>query len=55
MKDPNDPVTPLAEAAGAMREMYEEYVRAGFSKKEAFELVKETVRSMAAAAVPPSE
>jgi hypothetical protein len=50
---PKDPSTPLSEAATSMHELYMELQSAGFSKKEAFELVKEGMRGIAAGAQGP--
>jgi len=36
---PDDPITPLAELAGDLHEMYLEFVRAGFSKQQAIYLL----------------
>ena len=41
---PEEPLTPLAEGASQMHELYEAYVDAGFSQEQAFALILAVVQ-----------
>lgn len=43
---PHDPVTPLAEAASSMHELYTALRDAGFTDKQAFDLMKEVAKGI---------
>lgn len=43
MTNPEDPMTPLAQSASQMHELYLQYVAAGFTEAQALELVKAVI------------
>jgi hypothetical protein len=45
---PDDPVSPLREAAVSMHELFSEYMRAGFNRKEALYLIGQQLHGVAA-------
>lgn len=52
MTSPADPMTLLGEAAAGMHELHVSFRKAGFSREESMELVREVMRNSMPKAVP---
>jgi hypothetical protein len=50
---PVDPITDLAQAANSLHELFTEYMRAGFRRSEALELIREQIRAAASSPTTP--
>ncbi len=46
MDEPEEPLTPLAESAGQMHEMFTAYVQAGFTEQQALYLTGQAVKAI---------